>query len=291
MATKRVPSKPLNRLLNIFPVAAMRAQWKIGGRTKLDVIDGVIAKIHTANITDFVEKSMGLTKQHIYLYEHDLKRLADLPSNVLTNFGPDKVHRTNTTIEFFYLIPLEFRYVAGSPPEEGSIDFPWPVRFVFRKGIVEAHLTTMEKDLEAYLEDLTPVYSVHRDIEDRDILEDFRKTLDRTTTLVSLDINRGVKHLWANNFIDAPRAAWKSAVSTKIDAMDGQYMVKRDDPNEYAQAIACPLLKTIFKVLAPGVNWPEVLLIDATGGEISIPRYSNDPTAIENVIGEILRHN
>jgi hypothetical protein len=254
------------------------------------VIDGIVAKIHTANITDFVEKSMGLTKQHIYLFEHDLNRLADLPNNVLSNFGPDKVHKTNTTTEFFYLIPLEFRYVAGSPPEEGTIDFPWPVRFIFRKKLLEAHLTTMEKDLEAYLDDLTPVYSVHRDIEDRDILEDLKKTLSKTT-LLTLDINRGVKHLWANDMIDAPRAAWKSPVSTKINAMDGQYMVKRDDPQEYAQAVASPLLKTIFKVLAPGINWPEVLLIDPTGGQISVPRYSNDPTALENVLREILRHN
>ena len=290
MPSNRATARSLSRLLNVFPVAAMRAEWDLRGRTKSDLIGAVVARIDAANITDFVEKSVGLTKQHIFLFEHNLNNLNNLPDSVLRTCGPDKVHKTNATAELFYLIPLEFAYVAGSPPEEGTIEFPWPVRFVFRRRIVEAHLTTMEKDLEAYLDELKPVYSAHRDLEDRDIIEDFKATLNEID-IVPLDINKGVKQLWANDQIDAPRLAWKSPVSTRINAMDGEYMVKRDDPEEYEQAKDSPLLKTIFKVLAPDVNWPEVLLIDATAGEISIPRYSHDPRAIENIIGEILRLN
>jgi hypothetical protein len=101
MPSNRAAEKPLGRLLNVFPVAAMRAEWDIKGRTKSDIISAVVARINTANITDFVEKSMGLTKQHIYLFEHDLKHLTDLADSVLDTYGPDNVHKTNTSTEFF----------------------------------------------------------------------------------------------------------------------------------------------------------------------------------------------
>jgi hypothetical protein len=257
----------------------------------MDVIDRVVAEIDVRNITQFVEHSMDLTKQHVHLFEHDLAQLADLPETVLTSFGPEKLTRSRSSIEFFYLVPLEYRYVAGSPPEEGILEFPWPVRFVFRGGVLEVHLTTMEKDLEAYLQGLTPIYSVRRNLEDRDILRDLKETLAPDISLAALDINRGIKRLWARSIIDAPRAAWKSAVSTKTDAMDGEYLVKRDDPADYAQAIRCPLLKTVFKVLDPELDWPEILMIDASNGEIGIPRYSKSVEAVKNVLGEILRNN
>jgi hypothetical protein len=250
-----------------------------------------VSKVDITNITSFVEKSAGLTKQHISLFEHDLKNLSELPKSVLKSFSPERHSKHSDVCDYFYLLPLEFRYVAGSPPEEGTIEFPWPVRFVFRKKAVEAHLTTMEKDLEAYLGDTKPVFSVWRDIDDKDILKDLRETLSKKTTLLPLDINKGVKEIWRRGDIDAPRAAWKSAVATKVNAMDGDYMVKKDDPAEYAQAIRSPLLKTVFKVLNPKLDWPEILMIDASNGEVSIPRYSKSVKAVTNVLSEILRNN
>lgn len=286
-----MPRPPLRRLLNIFPVASLRSEFGIGGRTKMDVIDRVVTEVDILSITQFVEHSMDLTKQHVHLFEHDVARLGDLPRSVLTSFDPEKLTRSRGSIEFFYLVPLEYRYVAGSPPEEGVLEFPWPVRLVFRADVLEVHLTTMEKDLESYLEGLQPIYSVRRNLENRDILRDLKETLAPDISLAPLDINRGVKRLWATNIIDAPRAAWKSAVSTKTDAMDGEYLMKRDDPTEYAQAIRCPLLKTIFKVLDPELDWPEILMIDASNGEIGVPRYSKSVEAVKNVLGEILRNN
>src|SRR4051812_31651673 len=113
MASKTRTPQSIHRLLNIFPVAAMRDQWKTGGRSKADVITAIVAKIDRGNIADFVEKSMGLTKQHIYLFSHDIKQLSDLPNNVLGEYGVDKVRKTGSVTEFFYLIPLEYEYVAG----------------------------------------------------------------------------------------------------------------------------------------------------------------------------------
>ena len=72
----RTGRKPLQRLLNSFPVKALRHEWEAKGRTKIDVINYVMSKVEVQNISNFVEKSMGLTKQHVCLYEHDLKRLS-----------------------------------------------------------------------------------------------------------------------------------------------------------------------------------------------------------------------
>jgi hypothetical protein len=281
---------PLRRLLNVFPVSSLRGQWKVKGRTKLDVIDDVVSNISVQNIANFVEGHMGLTKQHIHLFEHDLKQLSALPQSVLS-YGPDHVTMGASTAEFFYLIPLEFQYVAGSPPERGTIEFPWPVHIIFRKAVLEVHLTTMEKDLEAYLEGKTPVFSSWRDLENKDILQDLKETLSPKVSIAPLDINKGVKHHWAADVIDAPRVAWKSPIATKFNAMDGDFLVKRDDPAEYSQAVLAPLLRTVFKVMDIDSGWPEILMIDPTGGEIGIPRYSKDVKAVANALREILEHN
>src|SRR4051812_14898823 len=118
-------SQPIRRLLHSFPVNALRAEWQAKGRTKDDVINFVVSKIDLKNISDFIEKSIGLTKQHVYLFEHDLKQLADLPGSVLGSFSPEKVQKSAQYYAYFYLLPLEFQYVAGSPPDEGTISFPW----------------------------------------------------------------------------------------------------------------------------------------------------------------------
>jgi hypothetical protein len=80
-------SRSLRRLLNIFPVNSVRAERKTSDRTKIDVINSVVSKVGVNNIADFVERSMGLTTQHIFLYEHELKRLSDLPESVLTRIA------------------------------------------------------------------------------------------------------------------------------------------------------------------------------------------------------------
>jgi hypothetical protein len=280
----------LRRLLNIFPVTSIREQWDIGGKTKGDVVGNVTTKALPENIIDFVRDNSGLTKQHVYLFSHSIRQVSKLPESILADFKPQKVTSHGTEREFFYLIPLEFHFVAGSPPEEGSITFLWPVRFVFRSEVLAAYLTTMEKDISTYVP-LEPVHRVTRSLQNEQLLKDLMQTLPGMAGLTRLDINKGVKHLWNTDAIDATRVCWKESYSTHTDAMDAEFLLKKHVPKAYREAFKAPLLKTVFKVLDPNLGWPELLMVDSTNGEIGIPRFSKDRKAVENVVGEILRHN
>jgi hypothetical protein len=280
----------LRRLLNIFPVTSIREQWDIGGKTKSDLVGNVTTKALPENVVDFVRDSSGLTKQHVYLFSHSIRQISKLPESVLADFEPQKVTSHGIEREFFYLIPLEFHFVAGSPPEEGSVKFIWPVKLVFRSGVLAAYLTTMEMDISTYVQ-LDPVHRVIRSLKNEQLLKHLTETLPSTAGLTRLDVNKGIKYLWSIDAIDATRVCWKESYSTHTDAMDAEFLLKKHVPKAYGDACKAPLLKTVFKVLDPSLAWPELLMVDSTNGEIGIPRFSKDRKAVENVVGEILRHN
>lgn len=281
----------LRRLLNLFPVKAIRANWEEAkGRTKSDVVDAVVAAIDPENVIDFARKNVGLTKQHVYLFAHQ-GRLANLPQSVFEGFDPKMIERAPQRIEYFYLLPLAFRYVAGMPPESGEMIFLWPIKIIVRSKIVEVHVTTMEKDISSYLPEDEPLFDVKRTVENDDVLANFKSRLRGWSPLSPLDINKGVKTLWEQDAIDAPRACWKKAISTSTETMDAEFLVKKDAPAIYAEAIKAPLLKTVFKTLDSDVDWPEFLVIDPSNGELAVSRYGESREAVDHVIGEILRNN
>src|ERR1700675_3524005 len=104
----------LRRLLSIFPVSDIRAQWEAKGRTKDDAIGEVLSKASEPDIVQFSQTKMGLTKQHIYLFEHD-SYLSDLGDTVLADREAHSVKTETTESEFFYLVPLTFPSGARRP--------------------------------------------------------------------------------------------------------------------------------------------------------------------------------
>ena len=280
----------LQRLLNVLPVSALRKNWEVAGKSKGDVITSVTSKALEENVIDFVYENIGLTKQHVYLFSHRFRRSSEFPDTFLKDYNPEKVASPHGGTEHFYLIPLEFHYVAGSPPVEGTELFLWPVRIAVRAKILIAYLTTMEKDISTYVQ-LHPIHKVKRTLQNEQVLRILIETCGGSPLLTRLDIHRGVKHLWETNAIDASQVSWKDTHSTHTDSMDSEFLLKKDDPSAYREASKAQLLKTVFKVVDKKQNWPELFMIDVGNGEIGFPRFNKDEKAVENVVGEILKFN
>lgn len=279
----------LRRLLNLFPASAIKDQWKPEGKGKRkgDMVGGVVAATAGSNIVDFCRTEIGLTKQHVRIFSHDL-RLSALPDNLLRDLGLSFKDATQTEREYFYLVPTRFNYVAGSPPREGHLDFLWPVKVVFRSRVLEVYFTTMEKKIGAYIPEGSTIH-VERSIDADQFLTALVKEIRYGVS--PLDINAGIKAIWADDLIDSGKAQWKESNSTLIDTMDGSFLLKRDKPEFYERAIEGPLLKMVFKTLDKDAVWPEIFSVDATQAELATTRYNNDRHAVENLVREILRRN
>jgi cell wall assembly regulator SMI1 len=273
------------RLLELFPVGSLRKQWPRKKGKKPDVIDGIVKTVPPADVQRFAWDKFGLLRQHIRLLTTS-GAPSKPPLSVLSIAQPIFT-RGKPTTEWFYLIPLEIKFVYGSPPTEARIDLPWPVRLRFESGTFVAQFTTIEKDLSAHVPSGEPVFGVRRSIEVSDVLDDASSTLG---TLVELDVNKGVKHLWNIDSIDACRAGWEETVASNVKNMHVSHLLKRDDPKAFAVAIKAPLMKSVFERLA-SIDWPEILTVDCQYGEIAITRYSDSETAVDNVVREILKHN
>jgi len=132
----------LRRLLHLFPIKFIRAEWpSIQGRTKDDVIRSVVSEINIQNILEFVRASSGVTKQHVYLFEHTIRNLRSLPDSVLSSWQPVDVRRHQGAVEYFYLVPLVFEFFSTPPPSENSMQFPWPIKIRFNDHVVQVNLT------------------------------------------------------------------------------------------------------------------------------------------------------
>jgi hypothetical protein len=273
------------RLLELFPVDSLRKQWRKKKGKKADIVNEVVRTEPVADIEQFACDKFGLLRQHIRLMQMSAAP-SKFPPNVLSTWKP-VLTRGKPTNEWFYLIPLEIKFVYGSPPTESTIDLPWPVRIRVESDIVVVQFTTIEKDLSAHVPSNEPVFGVRRSINPTEILDELSATL---STLIELDINKGVKHLWNAGSIDACRAGWEEAMASATKNMHVKRLLKRDDPIAFAVAIQAPLMKSIFERLA-SVDWPELLTIDCQYGEIAITRYSDSETAVDNVVHEILRNN
>jgi hypothetical protein len=278
---------PLERrgLLEFFPVNSLRKKWPKKKGKKPDMIDEIVKTEPLSDIQRFAWDESGLLRQHVRLVRPS-NPPSRIPSSVLSLAQPIFT-RGNPINEWFYLIPLEIKFVYGSPPTEAKINLYWPVRVRRVSGVFVVHLTTVEKDLSAHVPSGEPVFGVRRSIDPTEVLDDMSNTLG---TLVDVDIHKGVKHLWNADIIDACRAGWEEAVASSTKNMHVKNLLKRDDPAAFAVAINAPLMKSVFERLAIA-DLPEILTIDCQSGEIAITRYSNTETAVDNVVHEILRNN
>ena len=119
----------VKRLLDLYSVAALRAQWPDAGGTKEEMCFAVAAtaKDDSASIAQFLDEYLGCCKQHIYIHSHNGSVLA-LPNS----FGTDseKIHeiREHEQIRALYLIQFEYNVVLREPLSEITLTFLWPVR-------------------------------------------------------------------------------------------------------------------------------------------------------------------
>lgn len=284
-----VTKQGLSRLLNIYPVDLLKAEFDVQGRRKEDVIETIIKKASEQEVLKFSKGNQDVTRQHVFIFENKPQTLRGFPKPALSDYVPVFTKYERERIEEFYAIEVEYTVVVGPPYRDLTLKFLWPVSVLAETQYTRVTFTILEKNVDAYLGTNERAINTKRNLDEESILSVLISSLPDTLALARADINKGVKKLWADDKIDSVASRWKEARLTMTSTMDKKYLLKRDEPEKYKDAIKAPLLKTLFVALTKD-DFPAQFAVEPSEGELMLNRFVNTGE-VENVVRAILAAN
>jgi len=270
----------LKRLLQLFPIARLREAWPEIKGTKEELCHLVASSLKPTDIAQFVDDSLSLCKQHVFVFTRDDGRLA-LPASITDG---EKV-REVADDHALYITRSVNQVVLKDPLEETTLEFLWPVRIEIRGPYLIVRFVVLEKNLGSYFE--RSYYIGNRGIDEGDVLEPLVESL----TLVSADLHKGVKQLWADGFMDSCRTRYKTPVSLASEIMDEERGIRENKPELYELLSESQLYNTLFFILEGQGRSVEVMSVDPSRGFIAFLRYTDDLGDTDRVIQKILDSN
>lgn len=285
----RTSVQKLQRLLDLYPVSSLRAEWPKVNGTKTEVCFEIAGQRDVPKITQFLDEHLDCCKQHIYVFEHRGK-LDALPAIGITDADRILETATNDSRRFFFVIDFEYNVVLRDPLEEATIEFLWPLRIDFFEKYMLVRFVILEKNIGSYVEGRS-YYVDRKSTEEKAVLAEIQGQLAASLGLQPADLHKGVKALWENGIIDSPKARYKKAFSTAAEAMDEDYRIREHDPDLFEIMLESPLFNSIFEIADDQDLSVSMFSVDPSKGYIAFSRYSDNAGDTDYVIREILRHN
>ena len=268
------------RLLELFPVANIRSSFATKGSK--EEVAATLAKpsdaVSIAKIAQFIDVSMALCKQHIYVFEHDGD--ATLPDEFA---GAERVVTGDS--HGLYIIEREYKVVMmGEPPKNGNISFLWPIRIELKEKYVLVRFAVLEKNIADYFEGSIVVRSKtpSEEVMVTSLLSD--------GTVFAADLNKGIKTLWAKDLIDAKSLKYDMPDSSDSKKMNEAKELKKTNPAVYEDVRKRPLRMCTF--VAHGTH-SEVgqFSVSPTDGFIGFTHYAKEGSNGDALIQQILAGN
>ena len=279
----------IKRLLSLYPIKHVKEHFGETGNAS-EVIEVVSGNFRQKEIYAFAQSFSCLTRQHIYLLQLNrnltLIDVIDFPLSTVFQ----QAERGGFTL--FCLPKTSYSVSLINPLEESEIVFQQPVTITLVNKVLSVFFTKIEKNVTPYYPEARyPVKRAQKFDEDeilRTIVSYFQ---DQCGTVACLDINKGIKYLWDNSYIDSNKVQWMKASSNATETMHEKLLFKRSYPAEYDELIKAPLVKSYFKYIREDDNFCEFFDADPGTGQVNIPRFPKTENQVNNVIREILAHN
>lgn len=279
----------LAHLLSLFSIQKLHQYFSPKEKKKHETITEIANSSPVTEIEKFAYLHHSTTKHHLHLFTHDTTELSLLNSDLtgLTRLAYQE--SANNKYTWFYLIDLSYNIVLNDPLSVESFKMPWPILIQATPSQLMLRFTTLEPSMASRY-GASRIVRITRDLEEATILAQVLGNL-KLSAVAPLDLNRGVKALWSEDLIDSPSVQWKKSRATTRQVMDGDYLVRRDDPTLYQELIDKPIFSGLFKWIGGGNISVDHFLAEATQGKLSFRTYSDLGTGADHVVREILARN
>lgn len=269
----------VQRLLELFPLAALKEQWGQFSGTKEEIAAGIAKKVDREAIAAFAMKNLGRCRQHVHVLAGN---------NKLKSVGaalPDaEVILTDSTRAILYFATARYVVHLSDPYDKTELELIWPIRVQAEDGNIIANIVTFERNPAQYFD--RSVLKVERAVDEKLV----------TTRLgeigfEAVDLHKGIKKLWHSGFMDASRVTFKRPKSTSSERMDEEAGIRENDPELYATLRKSQLFSTFFRIDKKAKTGVEHFIADPTLGRLVFSKYTDADGDVDDVVRAILNSN
>lgn len=276
----------LKRLLKAYPVKVLKDVFNITGLSQNEVIEEILNSNSTLVIKNFAFTNFSFLRQHVYIYD-----ISGVMDNAWT-CDEDLLHNQNIISANNKIINLLFtaRYEVFNVGIAGLTEVlfftPVQIKIINTKLIISINI--QERDVSSLFS--TSTFLTKKDMLDDEIINHIVQRMPLTTSLTQTDLNRGIKQLWEEDFIDAAFVKFKKARSTSTEVMDEDFTLKVNMPVEYARLLNEPLQKNVFKILG-SEDIISHFTTEPTVGKLSFTKFPENINSIPELVNLILSKN
>ena len=258
---KQASVEDRTRLLELFPAADLRSVFQAKG-TKTEICFATAANNDDETIKrigEFVDNHFSCCKQHVYVFSHE--EAVALPDTIVDGerILQDGKHAV-------YLSRVNYAVMLRNPAEETTLEFLWPIKLELSDKYLVVRFIVLEKNASSYFD--RPTYVAGKSLTEKTVLSGIQ-----TAALSPADLNKGVKKLWEDNYLESTRSDFKKQFSTSSERMDEEKGIKEHYPELYAIMQEAPLYTTIFEV-NDEKNTVDSFSADPSHGIIGFTSYS-----------------
>lgn len=277
------------RLLGSFPTDILRSYFKAKGSSRAELEAGVVSSHGKAAIwKQFVPDYFGCMRLRVNLFHFDAE-----PTSFNTDFLECEVIYSNLgpRRDYVVFVDREFRIFLSNPDERLTILYKWPIRFTVDpvRSLLTVAFSTFARNIKSLFEpDRIPL--IHGDATlqaENSVLAELYK---KHGILQRVDLNSGLKHLWAADIVDCPSVGHYLEKSFRLAKMSEGDTFKSVYPDEYTQIVQSPLGPTRFNVLDQNSFQIKHFSSDASQGILVFDLWTNRE-AKNDLLRTILEHN
>lgn len=275
----------LFRLLKAFPVKVLKQYFEISELRQDNLIKKIINNFSKNQIIDFSFANFGYLKQHIYIVSPNKEIKSNwipLPPNYINDTLTEDKKAHNLLFTTVYDVFNSTKNIKE------NVHFYVPVQIrkfekylILSVNILERSLSNLEGDNLVLL---------NKRLDEQTYIEAIKESLPKGITFVESDLNKGIKSLWKDDYVDAAYVKFKKSKSTSTEAMDETNTLKVIYPEIYKKIMESPIDKEVLSVLHEKVAIKR-FSIEPCRGKISINRFPETSTAIVELVDLILLKN
>lgn len=273
------------RQLDKFSIYHLKENFNSDKVRKNNVIDDILNQNSNNVLQNFIFDNFGALKQHIYMFRlnHPIPNNWTSDENNLISI----VQEGNTTT-FNLAFNSNTNVFSFESNQMESVVFRIPVRLIIQDDIVTIKINKQESQVSKYFN--FPVKFLNKVTSEKDILDMIKESLPDGITFIPLDLNRGIKRMWEDDYIDSFYSSFKNDSSTSTETMDEHMLLKEKYPELYESIKHKPINRSMFTILDNQSLIPN-FVISPLSGIVSISTYPKSIDAIDELLDMILNFN